>query len=98
MGRRRISLLDRPGADPANEVQERPRLVVGARRPGATERLETDDRAGGLVIDVEVSGRVDERLGCLADRVAILLEDGAPDPLRPRFLAPLPPLLHLSLR
>ena len=59
--RRAEVLLDRPRADPADQIQLRPGLVVGARRAGAAERLLADDRAGGLVVDVEVAGGIPER-------------------------------------
>src|SRR5436190_11115194 len=51
-------LLDRARADPADQVPHRARLVVRARRSSATEGLLADDRAGRLVVDVEVPGRV----------------------------------------
>src|SRR5438309_789338 len=54
--RRDVRLLDRPGADPADQVQEGARFVV---RPGgtpATERLQADHGARRLVVHVEVAG------------------------------------------
>src|SRR6185437_6140538 len=56
IGRRHEQLLDRPGVDPADQIKDRARLVVGAAGPGAAERLLADDGAGGLVVDVEVAG------------------------------------------
>src|SRR5918999_2195955 len=58
VGRRNQSLLDRAGADPANEVPHRAGLVVGTRAAGAAERLLAHDRTGRLVVDVKVSRRV----------------------------------------
>ena len=55
VGGRDERLLDRPGRRPAQQVQRRTCLVVGARRARAAERLLSDDRAGGLVVDVEVA-------------------------------------------
>ena len=66
--RRVEGLLDRPRADPAHQVQLRARLVVGARAARAAERLLADDRAGRLVVDVEVAGRVAQRRRRLDDR------------------------------
>src|SRR5215208_2364607 len=40
---------------PAQQVQHRPGLVIGAARPRAPEGLLADDRTGGLVVDVEVA-------------------------------------------
>ena len=61
VGRRHERLLDRARADPAQQVQLRAGLVVGARPAGAAERLLADDRAGRLVVDVEVAGGVAQR-------------------------------------
>src|SRR5580704_3111757 len=47
--------LDRAGGDPADQVEHRAGLVVGAAGPGAAEGLLADDGAGGLVVDVEVA-------------------------------------------
>src|ERR671930_2229248 len=55
-------LLDRPWAHPADEIPHRPGLVVRARCTGAAERLLADDRAGRLVVDVEVPRRVPKLL------------------------------------
>src|SRR5207253_4282249 len=62
VGRGRIRLFDHSGAHPADQVEERARLVVGARSARASEGLHPDDRAGRLVVDVEVAGRVDQLL------------------------------------
>ena len=61
VARRRERLLDRPRAHPAHQVQLRAGLVVRARRARAAERLLADHRAGRLVVDVEVAGRVAQR-------------------------------------
>src|SRR6202012_2427685 len=63
VGGRGEQLLDGAGADPADQVEERARLVVGAAGPGAAERLLADDGAGGLVVDVEVARRIGQRRG-----------------------------------
>src|SRR5215204_2403363 len=70
-------LLHRPGADPADQIPHRPRLVVRPRRARAAERLLPDDCARRLVVDVEVAGGVAEPVGGLVDRGAVLAEDGA---------------------
>src|SRR5215469_16352439 len=44
--RRHERLLDRPRVDPANEVEDRARLVVGPAGPRSAERLLSDDGAG----------------------------------------------------
>src|SRR5437868_10791452 len=75
--RRRVRLLDNTRAGPADQVEEGPRLVVGAGGAGATERLQPDDRAGRLVVDVEVAGRVDELLGRFANRLPVGSENRA---------------------
>src|SRR5205807_5158185 len=46
---RRVRLFDDPRAHPADQVQERPGLVIGAGGAGASERLKAHDRAGRLV-------------------------------------------------
>ena len=58
VGRRDERLLDRAGRRPAQQVQRRAGLVVGARGARPAERLLPDHRAGGLVVDVEVARRV----------------------------------------
>ena len=67
VGRGHEEFLDRAGAHPADQVEHRAGLVVGAAGPGATERLLADYRAGRLVVDVEVARRVPQRLGGLGD-------------------------------
>src|SRR5580692_12898661 len=57
VGRGDEQLLDGPGVDPADQVEDRAGLVVGATGPGPAERLLADDRAGRLVVDVEVARR-----------------------------------------
>src|SRR5687767_14260756 len=49
--RRHQRLLDAPGARPPHQVPLRARLVIGAGRPRAAERLLTHHRPGGLVVD-----------------------------------------------
>src|SRR5690606_25248869 len=72
VGRRRERLLDRPGADPAEQVVVEAGLVVRAARTGAAERLLRDDGAGRLVVDVEVAGRLSESVLRFADRRAVV--------------------------
>src|SRR5689334_18184547 len=64
VGGRNEGLLDGAGRGPAQQVQRRTRLVVGARGPGATERLLADHRARGLVVDVEIACRVAQAVLC----------------------------------
>src|SRR5215471_15655317 len=77
VGRRHERLLDRTGGDPADEVEHRAGLVVGAARPGAAERLLADDRAGRLVVDVEVAGGVPQAVRGIGDRGAVGGQDRA---------------------
>src|SRR5881628_2010245 len=70
----REGLLDRPRAHPAHEIELRAGLVVRAARPRAAERLLSNDGAGRLVVDVEVSGGVAERDVRLLDRAAVRRE------------------------
>src|SRR3989442_16022592 len=77
LGRRRVRLLDHARADPTDQIEERPGLVVRAGSAGSAERLQTDHGAGRLVVDVEVAGRVDELLRRLSDGLPISREDGA---------------------
>src|SRR5699024_10101007 len=56
-GRGHEGLLDGARARPPGQVLRRTRLVVGAGGTGPTERLLTDDGAGGPVVDVEVARR-----------------------------------------
>ena len=53
----KVSLIVR-GDTQRMRFQQRAGLVVGPDGPRAAERLLTDDRAGRLVVDVEVAGRV----------------------------------------
>ena len=55
-----VGLFDRAGAGPADQVEDRARLVVGAGRTRTPKWLQTDHRSRGLVIDVEVSGGIPE--------------------------------------
>src|ERR1022692_324793 len=66
--RRDEQLLDGPGIDPADQIEDGARLVVGAAGPRAAEGLLADDLAGRLVVDVEVAGGEAERLGRRRDR------------------------------
>ena len=68
--RRDERLLDRARRGPAQQVDRGAGLVVGARGPAAAERLLADDRAGRLVVDVEVAGREAQRLARPRDRRA----------------------------
>ena len=61
VARRRERFLDRSGADPADQVELRAGLVVGAGPARAAERLLPDHGAGGLVVDVEVAGGIAQR-------------------------------------
>ena len=61
--RRGERLLDGPGRYPAQQVQHRAGLVVGAAGPGAPERLLPHHGAGGLVVHVVVAGGVAQRCG-----------------------------------
>src|SRR5262245_23334092 len=92
----REGLLDRTCADPATQVELRPRLVVRARRPRATERLLAHDRTGRLVVHVEVAGRVAQAHHGFANRRAVVGEHRARERVRRcgvdrlERLAPLP--------
>ncbi len=66
--RRDRRLLDRARRRPAHEVVRPARLVVRAGRAAAAEGLLPDDRARGLVVDVEVARRVAELLVRERDR------------------------------
>src|SRR5260370_22866859 len=65
-------LLDGPGVDPADQVEDRARLVIGAAGPGAPERLLADDRPGRLVVDVKIARREPQRVRRLRDRRPLL--------------------------
>src|ERR1700679_3848414 len=62
VGRRDEQLLDVAGADPADQVEDRAGLVVGAAGPGTAEGLLPDDRPGRLVVDVEIAGAEAQRV------------------------------------
>src|SRR2546423_8273616 len=98
IGRRHVRLLDDTRAGPADQVQERARLVVRSRCARAAEWLLPDDRAGGLVVDVEVAGGVDKRFRCGADRVAIARENPPREAIGARPVAKLQRLLELAVR
>ena len=51
-------LLDRTWAYPADQVEVTAGLVVGAAAACAAEGLLAYHRAGGLIVDVEVTSRV----------------------------------------
>src|SRR4051812_49045396 len=80
--RRDELLLDRARRDPADEVPHRAGLVIRAGRPRAAERLLADDRAGRLVVHVEVAGRVAEPVLGGLDGGAVLREHRAREPVR----------------
>ena len=69
--------LDRPRADPTNQIQHRAGLVVGAGPARAAERLLPDDGAGRLVVDVEVPRGIPERAHRFAHRDAVAAEHRA---------------------
>src|SRR5690349_5053544 len=77
VGRRHEGLLDRPRRGPAQQVDRRAGLVVGAGGPTAAEGLLPDDRAGGLVVDVEVARGEAQRLAGPRDGGAVLRDDRA---------------------
>src|SRR5206468_419876 len=58
--RRDERLLDRPRADPANEIQHRTGFVVGSGPARPAKRLLPDDGPGRFVVDIEVSGGIPE--------------------------------------
>src|SRR5690606_31550964 len=86
VGRRDEVLLDRARRDPAQQVERRARLVVGAAGAAAAEGLLADDGARGLVVDVEVAGGVTERGERLADRAAVTGKHGAGQAVRRRLV------------
>ena len=77
VGRRGEQLLDRAGVHPADQVEDRTRLVVGPAGPGAAERLLPDHRARRLVVDVEIARGEPQRLGRVGDRRPVLRDDRA---------------------
>src|SRR4029450_6247540 len=76
--------LDRARVYPANEVELRPGLVIGARRARPAERLLADDRTRRLVVDVVVAGRIAQCGAGLAERSPIAREDSAGQRIRRR--------------
>ena len=75
--RRHERLLDRARRGPAQQVDRGAGLVVGAAGPAAAERLLADDRAGRLVVDVEVAGREPQLLLRPGDRAPVPGDDRA---------------------
>src|SRR5262245_14373962 len=75
IARWREGLFDRSRAYPPKQIDLRPRLVVGARRPRAAKWLLTNDSARRFVIDVEVPGRISKGIRRLENRGAIGAED-----------------------
>src|SRR5256885_11319924 len=94
---RRVRLFDHAWADPAYQVEDRPRLVVGAGRARAAERLEPNDRASRLVVDVEVARRVDQFLGRLANRLPVGGENRAGQAVRTGPIAQVERLIELAV-
>src|SRR5690348_18415895 len=82
IGGRHVGLLDDAWADPANEVEERARLVIGTRRACSAERLQADHGARWLVVDVEVARRVDQLLRRRADGLTVARKNGAGQSVR----------------
>src|SRR5512146_1594328 len=72
--RRRERLLDRPRAHPPYQIQLGASLVVRSRPTRAAERLLADDGTGGLVVHIEVPGRIAQCHRCLAHGAAIVRE------------------------
>ena len=70
-------LLDAPHAHEPTEQVRASGLVVGPAGSGAPERLLPHHCAGAFAVDVEIPGRVPQRVLGEADRRAILREDGA---------------------
>src|SRR5205814_10059116 len=100
--RRRKRLLDVPGAHPAHEIELRPRLVVSAGTASSAKRLLPDHRAGRLVVDVEIAGRIAERERSLADSSAVRAEHPPRQRVWRRLVDDLqclpPPLVRVYLR
>src|SRR5207249_4784656 len=67
IGWRCVRLFDDPRACPADQVQERARLVVGARCTRAAERLLPHDRDGPLAADVADDGAHAPRVSARTD-------------------------------
>src|SRR5439155_12136294 len=98
IGRRDERLLDRARGDPADQVPHRARLVVRAGSAGTSERLLPDDCTRGLVVDVEVPGRILERLFRFLDRSPVAGEHGSGEPVRSRRIDELEGLLPAVVR
>ena len=79
---RHEGLLDRSRGGPAQQVLRGAGLVVGAGGTGAAERLLPDDRAGRLVVDVEVAGGEPQRMVSFGDGRPVLGDDGAGQAVR----------------
>lgn len=69
-------LLDRTQADEARKQVSTARLVVGARGTRASEGLLSDDGAGALAVEVEVTGRVAQGVVGQTEHLAVPGEDG----------------------
>src|ERR1039457_115354 len=75
-------LLEGAGRYPAQQVERRASLVVGAALPGPPEGLLAHHRPGRFVIDVEVAGGVSEGAHPGLDRPPFGGEDRAGQPIR----------------
>src|SRR5206468_10540248 len=95
---RRKSLFDIPRADPANEIELRARLVIGARGTSPAERLLANHRARRLVVDVEIPGSVAQRQRCFANRTTICTEYSASQRVRRSLVDGLERLRPLLVR
>src|SRR5207244_5548003 len=82
VGRGHERLLDRTGAHPTDQVPHRARLVVRAGSARAAERLLTDDGAGRLVVDVEITRRIAKLLTREIDCITLAREDRAGQSVR----------------
>src|ERR1041384_2048320 len=70
--RRDEVFLDRPRAGPADQVQQAARLVVGAARAPAPERLLPHDRPRRFIVLIEVARGLPERGIGLRQRGTVL--------------------------
>lgn len=70
-------LLHSPHAHKPTQQRRTPRLIVCPARPRAPKRLLPDHRAGTFTVDIEIPGRVPERVFGEADGGAVFGEDGA---------------------
>src|SRR5437899_61140 len=86
VGGRHERLLDRARAYPTDEVPQRAWLVVCAASPCAAERLLADDRAGRLVVDVEVAGGVAQLFVGEIDCFALARKDRSGQSVRCAFV------------